>query len=168
MPHSKHIPHTYHSTLSCDAEGGACGLGCSGCFSSWKLDFICNNSPTWWKLLHKIETRFYIPCKNENSNKKKRERKTNRLVTHLAQVEKWKQLWWPKGRLYKVGNCRFSGHLTECACRGTNSMIKQVCMLDHIYTLWLSMCVHLCACVSDDLQVSWQQYSGGKHPCVST
>lgn len=102
--------------------------------------------------------------KMKTATKKKRERKTNRLVTHLAQVEKWKQLWWPKGRLYEVGNCRFSGHLTVCACRGTNSMIKQVCMLDHIYTLWIYMCV--CICVH--VWVMIYKWAGSSTAGVST
>lgn len=116
-PHTTHIPH--YASVWCRRH--ACGLGFSGCFSSWKLDFISNNSPPWWKLLHKIETRFYIPCKKENSNKKNKKRKTNWLVTHLAQAEKWEQLRWPEGRLYKVGSCAgfLRGHSTLCACTGT-------------------------------------------------
>lgn len=116
-PHSQCIP----QSASVWCWGGACGLGWCGYFSSRKKDFICNNSPGWWKLLHKIETRFYIPSKNENSNNKKK-RKTNWFVTHLVQVEKWEDLRWPQAgfvRGWQLSRSSMQRHtrLSRCASR---------------------------------------------------
>lgn len=95
--HSRGPPHTNRSTLACDTDGGGADLAPEAVRLSWvwlsseitaPLDASC-----CVKLRHAST---YLVKMKTAKKKKNEERKTNRLVTHLAQVEEWEQLRRPK------------------------------------------------------------------------